>query len=81
MNAALVQTSPDKAATTISTLLLLALLGGVVGAHRFYTRKYASGLIQLLTHGGFMLWLLVDIFLIASGRFKDGQGRRVTSWF
>ncbi len=71
----------EKASTSRSTLLLLALLTGFYGGHRFFTRKYASGLIQLLTSGGLGLWLLVDIVLIVSGRFTDGHGRRVTSWF
>lgn len=71
----------DKPVTTKSTLLMLAVFLGIFGAHRFYTRKYASGFIQLITHGGFYLWLVIDIILIVSGRFTDRNDRPVTTWF
>lgn len=55
--------------------LVLALLFGVFGGHRFYTGHVASGVIQLFTGGGMYIWWLIDIFSILSGSFRDSQGR------
>lgn len=55
--------------------LVLALLFGIFGGHRFYTGHIASGVIQLLTGGGMYVWWLIDIFSIVSGSFTDSNGR------
>jgi TM2 domain-containing membrane protein YozV len=53
---------------------------GVFGAHRFYVGKVGTGLLQLCTLGGFGLWWLYDMILIASGGFTDAAGLRVMLW-
>ena len=53
----------------------LACLGGFWGLHRFYTGRFWTGLLMLLTGGGFIIWWIIDVFILLSGRFKDGQGR------
>lgn len=60
-----------------TTTLLLAILLGIFGAHRFYTGHILIGVVQLLTSGGFLVWWLVDVFLILNGSFRDAQGRRL----
>ena len=50
------------------------------GAHRFYAGKIGTGILQLCTFGGFGLWWLFDLITIASGEFRDGDGRRVSLW-
>jgi hypothetical protein len=50
------------------------------GCHRFYVGKVGSGLCQLFTLGGFGIWYLYDVILVASGSFRDAQGRRVVNW-
>ena len=45
-------------------LLWFACLFGVCGAHRFYLRRYVTGVIWLLTFGLLGLGQLVDLFLI-----------------
>jgi hypothetical protein len=35
----------------------------------------------LISHGGFGLWVLLDVILIISGKFTDRHGRPVTTWF
>ena len=75
-------------------LELLTLLGGIFGMHRFYAGRPLSGLCMLLLSpvgllllvffiGVFPLsavttWMLVDLVFVARGRFRDGQGRRIT---
>jgi|ERR1035437_3303970 hypothetical protein len=65
---------------------LLCLLLGVFGAHRFYAKRFKSGLIQLVTCGGFGVWTLIDLVMILLGKFADVNGRTVpnpnpkTSW-
>lgn len=53
----------------------LACLGGYLGLHRFYTGRFWTGLLMLLTSGGFAIWWIFDVLLVLSGRFKDGEGR------
>ncbi len=53
---------------------------GCFGAHRFYVGKFGTGLLQLCTLGGLGLWYLYDLITIASGEFRDAEGRRVALW-
>ena len=57
----------------VATLLLCVLLG-VFGVHRFYVGKVGTGIIQLLTFGGLGIWQLVDTIVIAVQKFKDSKG-------
>ncbi len=54
--------------------LIAAVLLGVFGVHRFINKKYITGIIMLLTFGGFTLWVFVDIYLIISRKFKNAEG-------
>ena len=59
---------------------VLALLLGVFGAHRFYAGKIGTGLLQLGTLGGLGIWYLYDVIVVASGGFKDSEGRLISRW-
>ena len=59
---------------------LLCLFLGVFGLHRFYVGKVATGLIQLFTVGGFVIWWLIDLLVILLGGFTDKEGRLITRW-
>ena len=59
--------------------LLLSLFLGTVGIHRFYVGKIGTGILQLITLGGCGIWSLVDIILIATGKFTDKDGNVIKS--
>ena len=67
----------DKSRTVA---LVLGLMLGVFGAHRFYAGKIGTGLLMLCTAGGLGIWYLIDNIMIASGGFRDVEGRRVLRW-
>ena len=54
--------------------LLLCLFVGTIGVHRFYVGKIGTGILQLITFGGFGIWTLVDFILIACKKFTDSNG-------
>ena len=58
----------------------LAAVFGYFGAHRFYVGKIGTGLLMLLTGGGFGLWYAYDVILVATGNFRDTDGYRLSSW-
>lgn len=57
----------------VVTLVLSIVLGGL-GIHRFYVGKIGTGILMLLTGGGFGIWYLIDIILVAVGKFTDKDG-------
>ena len=75
-------------------LLLLTLLGGIFGMHRFYAGRPLSGFYMLLLNftglltvifiiglyplSAVAIWMLIDLIFVAMGRFRDGQNHRIT---
>lgn len=53
---------------------LLCFFFGLLGIHRFYLGYVGIGLIQLFTLGGFGIWALIDLILIACGVLKPKNG-------
>lgn len=66
----------DLHRTWIVTLLLCVFLGGI-GGHRFYVGKIGTGILMLLTGGGFGLWWLIDLIMIIVGSFTDKDGYQI----
>lgn len=54
--------------------LLFVIFFGVIGVHRFYNRKIGTGILMILTLGGFGIWSLIDLIMILVGRFTDKDG-------
>lgn len=56
------------------TALLLCFFLGFFGIHQFYTGHSKKGLLYLFTCGLCGIGWLIDIFVIATNNFKDGNG-------
>jgi TM2 domain-containing membrane protein YozV len=72
----------ENATQTVSetngiTVLLLCLLLGCFGVHRFVVGKIGTGILMLLTCGGLGIWMLADFIMIICGSFTDAQGKKV----
>ena len=75
---------PDRSPKYWCVTALLCFLLGCFGIHRFYTRRYVSGVVQLLAfllakfEPAFMpllgIWVLCDLVAILRGKFKDRDG-------
>ena len=53
----------------------LSFSWGAFGVDRMYLGKWGTGILKLLTLGGFGVWTIVDIYLIMSGAMRDKWGR------
>ena len=57
-----------------SVSLVLCLLLGIFGAHKFYERRYGMGLLYLFSYGLFGIGILVDLLCLIFGKPRDKQG-------
>lgn len=56
------------------TALLLSIFLGALGVDRFYLGYIGAGILKLVTAGGFGIWWVIDIILIATGKLKTKSG-------
>lgn len=56
-------------------VFFLSFTWGTFGVDRFYLGKTWTGILKLITFGGFGIWVIVDLVLIMSGSMRDKQGR------
>lgn len=70
----------DESPKSRLVALILCLLLGVFGVHRFYVGKVGTGVLQLLTLGGFGIWVIIDLILILTGTFRDIDRRPLLRW-
>ena len=54
--------------------LVLAILVGGLGIDRFYSGSILLGVLKLFTLGGLGLWWLIDLIMLVTGSYKDGNG-------
>ena len=57
-----------------STTFLLSFFLGFLGIDRFYLGYTGLGILKLLTCGGFGIWALIDMALVAVGSMQDAGG-------
>jgi hypothetical protein len=66
---------PRRKWTKKQVSLLLCIFLGWLGVHRFYNKKYLTGVLMLLTLGGVGIWVIIDIILICTGHFT-GESKK-----
>jgi len=71
---------PPSSARSRGVALILAVLGGVFGLHRFYAGRTESGIWMAVTLGGLGMWWLYDMVLLIAGEFRDGDGLLLREW-
>lgn len=65
---------------------LLAWFFGMLGVHRFYAGRIGSGVAMLIltctVFGAIVtvIWLLVDLIVLATGGFRDGDDKLMKEW-
>lgn len=60
--------------------LLLSLLLGYLGIHRFYVGKIGTGILWLCTGGCFTIGWIIDNFMVLFGKFTDKDGKTLKNW-
>ncbi len=58
-------------------VFFLSFMWGIFGVDRFYLGKFWTGILKLLTFGGFGIWVLIDLTMIMSGSMRDKQGNQM----
>jgi len=56
-------------------LFFFSFMWGTFGVDRFYMGYIGTGLLKLLTLGGFGFWAMTDMIVIMTGTFRDKEGR------
>lgn len=60
--------------------LLLSVFVGEFGVDRFYLGLIGTGILKLITFGGFGIWWLIDLILIATNNLRDSEGRPLVKY-
>ena len=66
--------SNSKSIKSYAVTVILVLLTGFLGGHRFYAGKVGTGLLFLLTGGFLLIGWIIDIFTVLFGNFTDKTG-------
>ena len=67
-------TQPASSRKSWVAALLFSILLGNLGVDRFYLGYIGLGVLKLITCGGFGIWWLVELILIALNKMTDAQG-------
>lgn len=70
----MVMENGTKSEKSFLATLLFCILLGTFGVHRFYVGKIGTGILMLITFGGFGIWWLIDLIMIIAMRFRDKKG-------
>ncbi|WAL40630.1 Ltp family lipoprotein [Brevibacterium sp. BRM-1] len=66
---------PAAPAKSFVATWLLSLFLGSLGIDRFYLGKIGTGVLKLITGGGFGIWSLIDLIMTLCGAQRDKLGR------
>jgi TM2 domain-containing membrane protein YozV len=61
-------------------VFFLSFMWGLFGADRFYLGKTWTGILKLLTIGGFGIWAIIDLTMVMSGSMRDKQGNEMLDY-
>jgi TM2 domain-containing membrane protein YozV len=68
------QVAPQK---HFLAVFFISFMWGTFGVDRFYLGKWGTGLLKLISFGGFGFWTLIDLAIIMTGGMRDKQGREL----
>ena len=78
--------SDDKFALIQSTSLMsptlvwvISFFFGYLGIDRFLVGSVGAGVVKLLTFGGFGIWWLIDLFIIA-GKARENNFKKISAF-
>lgn len=54
--------------------ILICMLVGTLGMHRFYCGKIGSGILYLITFGFFGIGYVIDLIMLSCKKFRDCEG-------
>ncbi len=59
------------------TALILCVLLGIFGGHKFYLGKFWVGVVYIFTYGLFGIGWLIDLVTLIAGNPVDKEGHRL----
>lgn len=69
----------EKYSDKSSYVTILLTFFPILGLHRMTNGKFLSGLLFAITGGGLFIWWFIDMGIIASGKFKDKNGKYINT--
>lgn len=72
-------TAPTKQRHFLAAFFF-SFMWGIFGIDRFYLGKIMTGILKLVTLGGFGIWALVDLSMIMSGAMRDSNDNELREY-